>query len=150
MFFILPKQKTAQLFCASGMNRLPAWILWRGFYLLCWVKHMSAGRLVTCFAAHVCTKIFFFILFFLSGLFLFADGTRFTCNCAQVQQKSPCSPMFFARLLSNLWTSLPACALSCSCGPCICFISAGGSRLGKTRQINLRESHYFLSSAPRT
>lgn len=36
--------------------------------------------------------------FILSGLFPFADETGFACNCAQVQQKSLCRPMFFARL----------------------------------------------------
>lgn len=47
--------------------------------------------------------------FSLSGLFLFADRTRFTCNCAQVQQKSPCSPMFFARLPNFV---LPVCSVT--------------------------------------
>lgn len=88
-----PEQKTAQVFCAPGLNRFPAGILWRGFYLLCGAKHMSAGRLVTCSAAHVYAEIFYSV-----RSLPFADGTEFACNCAQVQQKWSCRPMFFARL----------------------------------------------------
>lgn len=109
VFYRSREKKKAQLFCASWFEQAASLEFVARLYLLCWVKHMSAGLLVTCFAAHVCAQICSFFLLLLSGLFLFADGMRFTCNCAQVQQKSLCSPMFFARLPDIV---LPVCSVT--------------------------------------
>lgn len=94
MFSILPQKRTATAILRVRFGLNPRMdLVARVLFTLPGETHVSraARNLFRC----SCLRGKPFIL---SGLFPFADETGFACNCAQVQQKSLCRPMFFARL----------------------------------------------------